>query len=67
MSLSLTQRSASVETQTKVSVIRCFISMAEHNQTALIARYIDVKDPIRSKLLFLIPIHSRKGAYPLKT
>ena len=30
-------------------------------------RYIDVKDPIGSKLLFLSPIRSRKGAYPLKT
>ena len=31
------------------------------------SRYIDVKDPIGSKLLFLSPIRSRKGAYPLKT
>ena len=30
-------------------------------------RYIDVKDPIGSKLLFLGPIRPRKGAYPLKT
>ena len=29
--------------------------------------YIDVKDPIHSKLLFLSPIRSRKGAYSLKT
>ena len=31
------------------------------------SRYIDVKDPIGSKLLFLSPIRSRKGTYSLKT
>ena len=31
------------------------------------ARYIDAKEPIRAKLLFLSPIRSRKGAYQLKT
>ena len=30
-------------------------------------RYIDAKEPIREKLLFLSPIRSRKGAYQLKT
>ena len=30
-------------------------------------RYIDEKDPIGSKLLFLSHIRSRKGAYLLKT
>ena len=30
-------------------------------------RYIDAKEPIGSKLLFLSPIRSRKGAYQLKT
>ena len=30
-------------------------------------RYIDAKEPIREKLLFLSPIRSRKGAYPPKT
>ena len=29
--------------------------------------YIVMKDPIRSNLLFLSPIHSRKEAYRLKT
>ena len=37
------------------------------NPSFTISRYIDVKDPIGSKLLFLSPIRSRKGAYPLKT
>ena len=32
-----------------------------------LSRYIDAKEPIGSKLLFLSPICSRKGAYPLKT
>ena len=31
------------------------------------SRYIDAKEPIREKLLFLSPIRSRKGAYQLKT
>ena len=31
------------------------------------SRYIDAKEPIREKLLFLSPICSRKGAYPPKT
>ena len=30
-------------------------------------RYIEVKDPISSELLFLSPIRSRKGTYSLKT
>ena len=33
----------------------------------VISRYIDAKEPIREKLLFLSPIRSRKGAYPPKT
>ena len=33
----------------------------------LSSRYIDAKEPIRAKLLFLSPIRSRKGAYQLKT
>ena len=32
----------------------------------VISRYIDAKEPIREKLLFLSPIRSRKGAYPPK-
>ena len=31
-----------------------------------ITRYIDAKEPIRAKLLFLSPIRSRKGAFQLK-
>ena len=38
-----------------------------HHQKSTVSRYIDVKDPIGSKLLFLSPIRSRKGAYSLKT
>ena len=30
------------------------------------ARYIDAKESIREKLLFLSPIRSRKGTYPPK-
>ena len=30
------------------------------------SRYIDAKEPIGSKLFFLSPIRSRKGAYQLK-
>ena len=31
------------------------------------SQYIDTKEPIGSKLLFLSPIRSKKGAYQLKT
>ena len=34
---------------------------------ATFPRYIDAKEPIREKLLFLSPIRSRKGAYQPKT
>ena len=48
-------------------VRRATLLKAKINASVPSARYIDVKDPIGSKLLFLSPICSREGAYSLKT
>ena len=45
------------------------VELASDDRITLVlnTRYIDAKEPIRAKLLFLSPIRSRKGAYQLKT
>ena len=50
--------------------IRCGVTKASALELILIVQltwYIDAKEPIREKLLFLSPIRSGKGAYQQKT
>ena len=48
-------------------VIRTDLNLNNDSIAYSSSRCIDAKEPIGSKLLFLSPIRSRKGAYQLKT